>query len=472
MAGIGISWGTSQPQVSPHLLRSGPAPSPHHSLPQSPRLNSESPPPRPIPAGASRALNLLFASIALFLILSLPFNPHAPEPNIFSLTRSRINTPIDVVFQRLSRLRPDSLLTDADVQLRARLTSLGARKVYLTFGPDALVSCQYCSFENLNTYLLYYLPFHVLLPHLLHLLILGLATSAPFAGRESARWRMKFTLAGLALAALDVWVVPPTGLYNLITLLRPLAFTVCDVICSIVVYLSSTNRFFFKPPSQADQLDQAVSAALAMLTGANNKLHAASVTRNAVVRDKALKARDDVYWRTMVAVENPTRGSGEGAERIEGVERVDVVNNIWDEEEVARAMSRAMAGQGGIDLAQLGLNANEFETAGGLYQPGTIPIDRFSIDLERLNFVNIHDPMSFCWLSSKNPPQLSKSPPPRFDEAVWSVDRHVLREVLNRALTGSPHPSIPQFLCTLPSLASRSDSGNPLEVFVQPSFHD
>lgn len=335
------------------------------------------PPPCPIPAGASRALNLLFASIAFFLILSLPFNPHAPEPNIFTLTRSRINTPIDVIFHRLSRVRPNNLLTDADVRLREKLTSLGARKVYLTFGADALLSCQYCSFEDLNTYLLYYLPFHVLLPHLVHLLILGVATSAPFAGREAARWRTKFTLAGLALAALDIWIVvrydaissaspkvragqvPPIGLYNLITLLRPLAFTVCDVVCAVVIYLSSTNRFFFKPPSQADQLDQAVSSALSMLTGANNKLHAASVTRNAVVRDKALKARDDVYWQAMVAVENPTRGSG-GAEQIEGVERVDVVNNIWEEEEVARAMSRAMAGQGGVDLAQLGMNANEF----------------------------------------------------------------------------------------------------------------
>ncbi|GLI78627.1 hypothetical protein PoHVEF18_006947 [Penicillium ochrochloron] len=337
------------------------------------------PPPRPIPAGASRALNLFFASIALFLVLSLPFNPHAPEPNIFSLTRSRINTPIDVVFHRLSRLRPDSILTDADVRLREKLTSLGARKVYLTFGPDALVSCQYCSFEDLNTYLLYYLPFHILLPHLVHLLILGVATSAPFAGREAARWRTKFTLAGLALAALDIYIVarydaitsaspavragqvPPIGLYNLISLLRPLAFTVCDVTCAIIIYLSSTNRFFFKPPSQADQVDQAVSAALTMLTGANSKLHAASVTRNAVVRDKALKTRDDVYWQAMVAVENPTRGSGgAGHGQIEGVERVDVVNNIWEEEEVARAMSRAMAGQGGVDLAQLGMNANEF----------------------------------------------------------------------------------------------------------------
>ena len=333
------------------------------------------PPPRALPAAASRALNLLFGSVVFFLILSLPFNPHAPEPNVFTLTRSRINTPTDVIFQRLSRLRPDNLLTDADTLLREKLTSLSARKVYLTFGPDALISCQFCSFDNLNTYFLYYLPTHVLRPHLLHLLILGVATSAPFAGRECARWRTKFTLAGLALAAIDLWIVashdaiqsappavragqvPPGGLYNYMALLRPLAFAICDTVCAIIIYLSVSNRFFFKPPSPADQIDQAVLAALTAVTGANSKLHAASVARNAVVRDKGLKARDDLYWQTVVAVESPTRGT-EGTEQT--VEKGTVVNNIWEEEEVARAMSRAMAGQGGVDLAQLGMSANDF----------------------------------------------------------------------------------------------------------------
>lgn len=338
---------------------------------------ASSPPPRPLPVTAARALNVLFASTVLSLILSLPFNPHAPEPNIFSQTRSRINTPTDVIFHRLSRLRPNNLLTDADVLLREKLTSLGARKVYLTFGPDALISCQYCSFDNLNTYLLYYLPFHVLLPHLVHLLILAVATSAPISGPECARWRTKVTLAGVVLAALDIWIVsthdpiqaaspavragqaPPPGLYHTFALLRPLAFTICDAMWAVVIWLSATNRFFFKPPSPVDQLDQAVSAALKLLTGANSKLHATSVARNAVVRDKALKARDDVYWQTIAATENPNR-SAEGEPVMDRGEKASVVNNIWEEEEVARAISRAMAGQGGVDLAQLGMNANEF----------------------------------------------------------------------------------------------------------------
>ncbi|KAJ5501605.1 hypothetical protein N7453_006422 [Penicillium expansum] len=350
MATIAISWSTVKslliffgPVLLPRLITA------YRSL----RVSIASrPPPRPLPAAPARALNILFGSIVFFLLLSLPFNPHAPEPNIFSQTRSRLNTPTDVIFNRLARLRPDNFLTEADNLLQSKFTSLGARKVYLTYGPDALVSCQYCSFDNLYTYLMYYLPFHVLLPHLGHLLLLGVATSAPIAGREASRWRTKFTIAGLVLAAIDIYIMatydaiqgaprsvragqtPPSGIYHHITLLRPLAFVICD------------------PPSTVEQVDEAVSMAVQTLMGANTKLHAASVTRNAVVRDSTLKNRDDLYWRTMVSAENPTQGPGEGGEQI--------LNNIWEEEEVARAMSRVMAGQGGIDLAQLGVNANDF----------------------------------------------------------------------------------------------------------------
>lgn len=286
-----------------------------------------------------------------------------------------MNTPTDVIFNRLGRIRPDNALTEADTLLRGKFTSLGARKVYLTFGPDALTSCQYCSFENLNTYLLYYLPFHVLLPHLVHLAVVGIATSATFGGREAARWRTKFTVSALILTTIDVLIVsnydavqaatpavrsgqaPPTGLYNTITLLRPLAFTLFDIACSLVIYLSATNRFFYKPPTPSEQLDSAVSTALESLTGANFKLHAAGVVRNAMVRDKKLKARDDLYWQTIDRIENSPR-SPNG--QPQAGENQVVVNNIWEEEEVARAMSRAMAGQGGVDLIQLGINANEF----------------------------------------------------------------------------------------------------------------
>jgi hypothetical protein len=75
-----------------------------------------------------------------------------------------------------------------------------------------------------------------------------------------------------------------------------------------------------------------------------------SVTRNAVVRDKVLKDRDDAYWRTVVAMGT---GNTDGDASM-------APSSIWEEEEVVRAMSRAMAGQGGVDLAKLGVSATEY----------------------------------------------------------------------------------------------------------------
>ena len=321
---------------------------------------------RALPPAATRALNVLFGAIVLFLLLSLPFNPRAPEPNIFTLTRSRINTPTDVLFNRLARFRPENTLSDVDVLLRSKFTSVAARKMYLRFGPDALTECQFCSIDHVGTYILYYLPFNTLLPHLVNMFIVGLVTSASFAGREAAGWRNKFVMAGLALATLDLYIVssydpiqyapaivragmaPPSSLYHQIALLRPLAFAILDAVCAGLIYVSATNRLFFTPPSQTEQLEQLVNASLPAVVQTSSKLHALSVTRNAVVRDKALKDRDDAYWRAVVAM------SGENP----GVQNGDT--SIWEEEEVVRAMSRVMAGHGNVDLAKLGVNANEY----------------------------------------------------------------------------------------------------------------
>ncbi|KAH3210859.1 hypothetical protein KXV86_005218 [Aspergillus fumigatus] len=296
------------------------------------------PTPRPLPQATRRALNVLFFAILLCFLLSLPFNPHAPSPSIFTLTRSRINTPTDVIFSRLARFRPDNTLSETDHLLRSKFTSVVARRVYLRYGPDALTSCEYCSLDNLKTYLLYYLPFNTLIPHILHMVLVGLVTSAPFAGREAASWRNKFTVAGLALAAIDIYIVstydpvlsasaavragmvPPSSLYHQTTLLRPLVFAVFDGICALLIYVTATNRFFFTPPSQADQVDQ------------------------------LLEIADDAYWRTVVAM---------GAGNTDGDASV-APSSIWEEEEVVRAMSRAMAGQGGVDLAKLGVSAAEY----------------------------------------------------------------------------------------------------------------
>lgn len=337
---------------------------------------------RPLPDRANRALNVLFVSILVFLVLSLPVKPHAPSPNVFALTRSRLNTPTDVLFSRLARLRPRQSLTPEDAVLRSKLTSLAARNLYLKFGPDPLTSCQFCSPDHPDSYLIYYLPFNVLLPHLCHMLVVGLVTTASFAGREAAAWRPTFTVAGLLLAALDLYLVvtydpvrsasaavrasqaPPASFYHRITLLRPLLLMVFDVLCALLVYLSATNRFWgssssMERPHAPDQLDQLVSATASSLTVASSRLHALSVARNAVLRDKMLKRRDDVYWQTVVAVE--ARSAQTGTSPDNGpAPRTPSSSSVWEDEEVVRAMSRAMAGHGGVDLARLNASANDY----------------------------------------------------------------------------------------------------------------
>ncbi|TQB71059.1 hypothetical protein MPDQ_007822 [Monascus purpureus] len=322
--------------------------------------------PSPLPSITSRALNVLFSTTLFFLLLSLPFNPRAPPPNIFSLTRSRLNTPTDIIFTRLARLRPGGTLTPADDLLRSKFTSLGARKLYLRFGADALTSCQFCSLDNTSTYLLYYLPYNTLLPHLFHLLILGLVTSAPFAGQEAARWRTKFTVAGLVVAAVDFYIavrydpvqsapvavragqLPPSSLYNQVALLRPLAFAIFDCVCAALIYMSATNRLSFSPPTlQREQVDQLIAATTSSLRDTSAKLHALNVTRNAVVRDKALKDRDDVYWRAVVSAD------GDPA-------KIMAPASVWDEEDVVRAISRVMAGHGGVDLEKLNSTVGDY----------------------------------------------------------------------------------------------------------------
>ncbi|KAL2816127.1 hypothetical protein BJX63DRAFT_388344 [Aspergillus granulosus] len=323
------------------------------------------PAPRPLPPGAARALNVLFFSILVFLFLSFPSNPFSPTPSVFSLTRSRITTSLETIFSRLARQRP---LTEADELLRTKLVSRDARRIYLRFGASALTQCQFCKLDNPNTYALFYYPMNSLLPHLLHMAVVGAATSASFAGREAARWRTRFTIAGLLLAAVDLYVVfmydpvksgsdsvrdgvdVPRAVFATMAVVRPLALLAFDAVLAFFIYVSATNRWFFTPPSQAEEVERVVAASLAALTGASSKLHATSVTRNAVVRDRVLKDRDDAYWRTVVAMD----GEGVVSKAPEGV---------WEEEEVVRAMSKAMAGGGGVDLAKLGVSAAEYVNA-------------------------------------------------------------------------------------------------------------
>jgi hypothetical protein len=283
-------------------------------------------------------LNILFCSTALFLILSLPFSPHAPSPNIFDLTSSRLKTPTSLLFSRLAQLRPDQTLTPEDTLLRSHLTNVTARTVYLRFGTDTLLTCPFCSMDSPTSYLLYYLPFNTLVPHLLHLLLLGLVTSTPLVGPEPSRWRTTFVFGGLSLAFAEIALVAyydptvhgtvsrhpqavPQLLHNQLYVGRLVVLAVFDAVCAGLIYLSATNRLFFTPPSPAEQAEHLVRNIMQAAATTTSKLHALSVVKNAVGRDEVLTNANATFWGL--------------------VRQVEESDDIWKDEGVVYALKEA-----------------------------------------------------------------------------------------------------------------------------------
>lgn len=239
--------------------------------------------------------------------------------------------------------------------------SYSSRQLYLRFGPATLLNCSFCHPDDASSYLLYHLPVNVLLLHLLHLAILGLATSEPLAGLEASWWRNRSSLGALALAIVDIYVTTtftpsidvrmpsPTGMFWTARTIRPLAICILDTIIALLIYASATNRFvFFTSPTDSDpelarrKQEQMLAQTNIALQMAQTKLRAFSVARNATVRDRDLKAADDEYWRAVVAMEGPAGITG-----------------VWEDEEVQAAIARSY-GDGSIDVAQMGREAEAF----------------------------------------------------------------------------------------------------------------
>lgn len=151
----------------------------------------------------------------------------------------------------------------------------------------------------------------------MHLLILGVATSAPLVGKTAARWRNKFFWLGFFLLVADLCVVSfynpyekgvlntsliPWSLHTRLYTLRMLMLTTCDALCAGLIYLSATNRFIFGPtPSLPadEQVDQFANMAASDITNATNKIHALGLVRNAITHDPVLRKREDVACREL-----------------------------------------------------------------------------------------------------------------------------------------------------------------------------
>ncbi|RVX67644.1 hypothetical protein B0A52_08173 [Exophiala mesophila] len=320
------------------------------------------PPSRPLPQQTSHGLNVLFASICISIYLSLPLLGKIEDHNVFVVTQSHFSQPTEILFQRLALMRDHGILTPIDEELKSKLTTQSLRQLYLRFGPSTLLNCTFCHPNDAFTYLLYHLPTNILLPHLLHILALGVATSESVSGVEAHHWRRLSLIGAVILFSLDIWqavtytpvtapMTPsPAGTFWLASTLRYLSFSFFDGLVAFLIYASATGRFLlFSAPSSADptlakrRTEELLTKMNLALQMTSNNLRAFSVVRNAVVRDSSLKAVDDEYWRTVVAIESDAATD----------------ESLFEDEEVQAALAKVY-GTGKVDVQTMRREADAF----------------------------------------------------------------------------------------------------------------
>ena len=203
-------------------------------------------------------------------------------------------------------------------------------------GPDALIDCPFCSNNDgssRTSYISYALP-ALLAPHLLHLAVLGVVTAAPLLGRQQATmWRNHATVVGIALAALDVWLLNSyepiknaraTRLadvdffYWKMRVLRKLCLAAVDAVFGLGIWLTATGRWRIEGDLNVlDRMEQVTAAT----EGINSKLTAVGTLRNAICRDPSLRDQSLKYW----------------------VEEDAVMSEVYEDREVVDAVKSALS---------------------------------------------------------------------------------------------------------------------------------
>ncbi len=223
---------------------------------------------------------------------------------------------------------------------------MDARCLYLAYGPDVLTHCPFCLSDEPKTYFYYALP-AVLLPHLLHLFALGLATSSAFTGKHGSRWRTFAVVSGAAVALAECYllgtydfkanarVIRPEDLDHFhwrMRTLRGIGICILDSALAGLVWGTSTNRIFATPPTAAERTETAVNA----LDSVRGRLAAAGILRNAVVRDEGLRSKAEAYWRR----------------------EKEVMSEVMDEREVVEGIRNALSGR--INLTKIEADAKKY----------------------------------------------------------------------------------------------------------------
>lgn len=297
---------------------------------------------RPVPPNVLRVLILLTITALIFLLRSLSI--FAPE-NIFTVTSSRLQTPTDVLFTRLSTLRPLGLNPSDDI-LRTKINSMESRLLFFQFGPDVITNCQFCSAEDSKYYLYYALP-GIFGPHLINLVILSLVTSGLLSGKEGARWRNTATILAAVLAVAEVYLVSTfnhqsnaqakvleqiTFFHWNMRMYRSIGLATLDALIVWGLWMSSTNRAFIVPPLPAESIE----FSLRMLDSARGKMGAVGILRNTINRDENLRERGQDYWR----------------------HEVRITRDVMEEREVVDSINNAMVN--GLNIANISAEAQQY----------------------------------------------------------------------------------------------------------------
>lgn len=274
-----------------------------------------------------------------YLVKTLPF--FAPE-DVFSRTNSRLQIPVDVLFNRLAAARPGSNLSLGDFVLRSKFVNLESRLLYLQFGPQVLIDCPFCTSDDPRSYLYYALP-SLLWPHFTNALVLAIATSSTWTGRSGSQWRTLATIAAGIFCLADVYLVSSyTYQANALALRLPeidffywnmrnyrlIGLAAVDAFVGWLIYLASTNRAFVQLPSHAERVEMVGRA----LMGVKSKVNAAGIVKNTALRDEELYSRTRAYWQHEVRLMQEVM---EDKEVIDGVNdalanRIDIQNITRD----------------------------------------------------------------------------------------------------------------------------------------------
>ena len=258
---------------------------------------------RPVPRRIGLSLNILFVAALIALVASAYAFSYE---NIFTKTASRLQTPSNVLWERVAKKRPGRTLTELDEKLQDRLASVDARCLYLMYGPDTIANCPFCNSDEPMSFFYYAMP-SILLPHLLNFIVLGFATSNGVAGREGSRFRASAAVVGcvLALVELAVWYnydwkanakatksVDLFQFFGWIRLSRSIAIAVVDAGFAWFLWATSTNRILVVPPSARERLENVIK----QLEICASQQAATGIIHNAIVRNEELHKNTETHW--------------------------------------------------------------------------------------------------------------------------------------------------------------------------------